>query len=860
MAYSAFNTTIFSSPAINTICNKMVDSVIDNFSNDALNTFALTGCVADYFQGPTVDRTVNTVSFITSDIDVFIYLMENISNLIGVKNVITYIDRLQITTSEDVFLEVWFSSDFLTIVDYSGISLLHKDEIYANTMWWDVDSTPSSEYLPLEYGTPYFNPGSRTLYNQGWKFAEYKVAATWLQGTAVPDNITIATTIKNYETDPEFNRFSDFRVRVISNQGSGDGLTNHFFSAALGGVYDYDLATEPLFADTEVEFINFNVLDAGSYQSTIQFQVSAYYSKVDRRVVVENRILPIELLVLGEHENYTEPGELSFSHTIDENLPAPVTFYVNVLGSYTLNFAKIFSITGRGLVDESTKKIYVKRANGKQSFTVYLNNTVEFLGAGSHTSAITIKHSDGQLILPVNIFISPTNEITVEPNFFSFESIIGVKEASRQHIRIVSPLPYTYEIPPWLYIAGIGSQNLQGLVDPVDSVNFFPGTYEGNIKLTSAAGTVSIPVKYVIKANSYTDLLPSKLNFTKDQINIIVATKTIGAYIAASIFIKYFDFSGEEFSKTITTDLPIFDGKADFHPGTLVDSLMPGIKNVTDFIPVNIDSKINKPFPYYKPAVLNVKLDKIVYSNGVTLSSNTLNNILFVKGSSPVNYKDENGIAFSEHPVRVTPNSYGMFNFFKRSGLHTIKIYLNGKLEKSITHDTVLDSVFGMILSFKDYKEGDLVFVNLEGEEGTTLVKQFYVFPENIESYHIAWVTEHEQIEMLEFTGAITIGSKYKRVENTVFKNLVNVKEILDTTKEQSLTVNTGWVLKNNHVLIDSLVRSKIAWLFLPGTDSTIPLVPKSDALSNYNSERAVYAYDINFTINPENDAKVYPR
>ena len=88
----------------------------------------------------------------------------------------------------------------------------------------------------------------------------------------------------------------------------------------------------------------------------------------------------------------------------------------------------------------------------------------------------------------------------------------------------------------------------------------------------------------------------------------------------------------------------------------------------------------------------------------------------------------------------------------------------------------------------------------------------------------------------------------------------MNIVEVLKTNRKQPLRTNTGWVLKDNHVLIDSLMMAKRAWLFLPNTDYKIALVPQGKKLANYDSDRGTYSYDIDFLINPDNDAKVYPR
>lgn len=862
MPYNAFNNTIFLDNTANTACNKIVEALQVQFTVNTVNTdFALSGCAADYFQYATDYRLIRNIAFITSNDQMYAYLATSIASLINVKSSIAYQDRIQVTLPNDVKLEIWLSASALQVTTFNSVVLQLRNTIPAGLKNYCTPGTFTGDEAPLQMDpNQIFNPGGNTLYQQGWKFGVNSINVEWTQGTAVPAGVNLKTVIRNYATNNNYRFFSDYEVEVISNRGSGNGLLADFFSATLGGGTVYELDGNPLKLSTVIEFINFSLLDAGQYSSSITYEVTGLDSRTGSRGVMETIEFPITVNVTGANDEYTDPVSLEYIHTIGEAMPQPQNLFVSAFGSYTITYSKIFTISGANLTDESTKQFNIKRTSGPRTFQIYLNRSVEDAGEGFQDHAITINYSGGSIVVPVKVSVAPTNEIRVIPTSFNFEATIGVEEAAPQAIRIVSPLPYTYEVPAWLTVNGDLGNTFSGTVDPSDSVNFAPGTYTGTIVLTSAEGTVTVPVTYRVKANSFTELLPNKINFTKDQIYVNLATRVVGSYLRAVLKSSTYTFTGVLQNREYPEHFPIFNGKASFHPGEFLDSLMDSLKNIGQFIPTDLQSRVNRPFAYYLPAKLDIVMEQRAYSNDAVLNTYELNNLLFVKGTKPDGFGDDVGTMFSEHPVRVTPNSYGIVNFIKRSGVHTIEIHVNGVQKSTVQHDTVQNSMFGMIVSFKDNKPGDLVFVKISDGNGGYQERKFYVFPENKQSYHLAWVTEHEQLELLEFTGDYSINSEYERVENSVYQNLVNIKEILETNKLQPLTANTGWLLRDNHALMDSLMRSKRAWLFLPNTDYKIPLVPQGKKMTNYDSDKATYAYNVEFLINPENDAKVYPR
>ena len=859
MPYTSFSNTIFLRSDANIACNKIIEALQVRFGiNETNAAFALSGCAAANFQGNVIlDNRVSLATFITSSPAMYAYLSSDIGNIINIFGSIAYQDRIQ-TTSAALGIEIWFSPTQLVTTNYQGVILQSFHTIPAllkQTCIYNIGAPVQRLALTV---FPTFTPGSNILYKRDWFFGLLNITASYIAGETLPATVAMPLTIKNFFNYPEYGfRFSDYRLTIFSDRGAGNGLLADFYKAEVNGSTTHNLL-DGAQVILDVSFLNLDLIDAGVYRSNIRFEASGVNNATSQREILETRTLPISLTVTAAEAQFANPDTLSFTHTIGQFRPPPKDIFINITGEFTVTYPRFFTILSpQPRFIENNPIFNVLRFNGRATLNVFLNSTVDALGVGFHTQVITVRSATQTILILVNLSLASSNTIRVIPNSLAFEAIIGTTEPEAQPLRIVSGLPYTTVKPDWLTIFGPDpvADTFNAFVVPINSENLTPGVYQEDIVLTSDIGEVRVPVTLTVKANAYTELLPFKVNFTKDQLYINLSTKNIGVYLKVFYKITVFD-DGTTAIIEYPLDVPIFNGKAKFHPGETVEVLFPKIKTLDTYIPNNLAAATYQVFTYYRPIEIDITMEERAFNTDEIVKSHELNDILFVRGKKPLDYTQQNAIFYAQHPVRVTKNSFAMFNFLKRSGLHTINISLNGVSNRNITHDTRLDSLFGMVLDFKDFKEGDLIDVKLDG----LLTKRFYVFPENKESYHIAWISEHEQIEMLEFTGSFSVDSDYESIENRVFDNLVDKIEKLSTLKSQAVSANTGWLLKNNHLIIDSLIRSRKAWLFLPGTDYKIEMVPQTKNLANFDSDRELYAYNVEFIINPEHDSEVYPR
>ena len=861
MAYTAYSGKIFELESINTYCNKLVQAVIGRFDQQtADNHFALTGCAAAYLQAPTDNNVVPTISFITDDSDVYAYFVENLKNLLNYYSLVAYNDRIRLIASEGYFFELWKTDVALQVVSYDGVVLQSSAQISANLQSLCVAGNAlAGSALLIRHEDYAFNDGAPGLYKQRWKKWPNNILVEWKQGEAAPGTQEINTTIQAYYRDDFYRDYANFRIRLKKQDEKGQGLITEFFEAKLGGLTEYSLTGNPLANTTTVDFINLGLLDAGKYSGVLVYEVYATHSVTNNEELIDTEELPVVLNVVSASAAITSPNSLTFSHTVNTSLPPSQKLMVSIPGPYSVYTAKFFTVIGTNTQPANNTVFNIVKATGPKEFDVYLNSKVNDKTDGFYEEVLMIIHEGGILRIPINLTVRAAEGIKVAPKSFYFEATKGIEEAEPQAIQISSPEDYTYVVPDWLFIGGIGSKELKSTVDPVDSAGLEAGEYVGEIKLQYPGGLATIPVTYKVNGNGYTKLQQGEINFSKDPLPINYATTLPKTYVKAKYYIAYYKGMDERHVFEHVQDIPIFEGKGSFFPGEIIHGILEKLTDIAVVLPTNLDVAVEKPFGYYRSAEVDIQLEERELVGDEVRDTVFLNNYLFQRGSSPAKFNKSVGVSLAESPTRVTRASYAMFNYYRAQGIYTIEIHKNGKRLRELFHTATQNGSYGMLLNFLEHKEGDLIYVNIKDGDNELYQKKFYLFPEGRESYHIAWESENEQLELLECTGDFTIGTNYESLENVKYSNRVDLIEILEVRKTQLVSVNTGWLLRENVALVDNLCRAKKAWLLL-GDGDPIELVPQKKKLNNYDSDRALYDYGVDFKINPDNDSKVFTR
>jgi hypothetical protein len=78
--------------------------------------------------------------------------------------------------------------------------------------------------------------------------------------------------------------------------------------------------------------------------------------------------------------------------------------------------------------------------------------------------------------------------------------------------------------------------------------------------------------------------------------------------------------------------------------------------------------------------------------------------------------------------------------------------------------------------------------------------------------------------------------------------------------EDKKFKINTGWIGATDANLINDLMKSKRVWLLPSDTNpnETIQLRPIDKQMVNYDSQRELYDYSIEFIINKQYNEEVY--
>jgi hypothetical protein len=190
----------------------------------------------------------------------------------------------------------------------------------------------------------------------------------------------------------------------------------------------------------------------------------------------------------------------------------------------------------------------------------------------------------------------------------------------------------------------------------------------------------------------------------------------------------------------------------------------------------------------------------------------------------------------------------------------------NGQLHETIALPFTSDTLITKKMFFTDFEKGDVIsyrVVNGAQNRGTTpeptdtsMLKLYKVFDQGDFSNQIIWENEYLLQSTVDCTGSYKIQSDIEFQSQMLFQQLVEVLEVLDSTKSVKLTINTGWLLKTDVDTIESLMRSQRIWL--EQGETSIDLRPAGKSIVNEDSERERIEFTLEFTINKKYNEETY--
>jgi hypothetical protein len=335
--------------------------------------------------------------------------------------------------------------------------------------------------------------------------------------------------------------------------------------------------------------------------------------------------------------------------------------------------------------------------------------------------------------------------------------------------------------------------------------------------------------------------------FTRDLKFFEFASSNTDTYFQFDSTIKTYDFvTNAANDYFIPLKIVLFNGKAKENLGQIIHRLM---RNFTE---------VNDNLLQYKEATLKITCSEVSIADETIIRSGTSTEISFIAGLSrgitTLGFLDFNPLA-----NRVTKKGFAYLNILIPSGNYELRTLKNGTLVSS----TALPASTGVVLCkkvvFSAYEKGDVIqfVIDVVGQTNTLAPKKTYIlYPDDNYSNMIVWENEFLVQSAIECTGTASLVPEGEFKSQTIYVDMVERLEHLSSSKEVKLYLNTGWLLFSDIDTIESLMRSKRAWL-IQG-NNTISLRPISKKLPPKDVEEELIQYALEFKINQKYDEETY--
>lgn len=704
--------------------------------------------------------------------------------------------------------------------------------------------------IPYNPDTGYNIPETLESFFTPWKFSNNgNYTLVHVEGEAAPAAHNFDLQIKDFITaDLDF-KYDSFLIKYkprefTSALDDAITITGELVTDAAG----YALTENNQDVSFSIAFSGIGILSAAHYRSGFRLESYGLIDGVE--YLLETKVFDLFVNVIDQNDLLQVPARVSFSYLENGQDPDDVTVQLYTGAAFTIRANKVLQLSGGNLVanEAYSETITEYTGTGSQAITIALDRENLDWEGRTLQYYLTINNSSLSKLYEVLVHQLLTGVIEADPLNISFGAVRNIFEAAEQEITINTPSAYTVTVPNWMEYR---SSEKGIFVKPVPSANFALGTYSGEIVIASAVDDVRVFVTH--RVTETVDFnMDGAVVWCRDQEalskfysadNDALANLTLEAVI-------YNPNTGINQAFINDYALAFFENTAEFHIGDVVKRLFIKPDNLNRFglLSKMQDLEDTRLIIYNAPVFLDASYE-------LPETAETIKNKAFLDGRRPAQEISAAALLRAETVVqRVTRKSKVLVNFYNQNLLADLVVFCNNQQISSQQITSGSAYLFGQLVHFSEFDPGDRIRVELQ-TAGEKIKQEFIVFPDEQLSNHICWLNEYQTQELLEFTGDWRFESEYELKDFKRLGNLLEELQRVDTRKEMSLVINTGWIPKTNQVLIDEINMSKLAWLITEDLH-TINLVPKASKMTNEDSENGLYMYDVEFTINKTHDVK----
>lgn len=508
----------------------------------------------------------------------------------------------------------------------------------------------------------------------------------------------------------------------------------------------------------------------------------------------------------------------------------------NVSGGFTLDWYPGPDYAGTGSV--------LITANYPDAVFSVISNTT--------TADITINN---EVIVPVS---------TVLPNPIDFFVVKGVPGAASKPLAITTLSAWTIPsgLPSWLNLSSTsGTGDAIVNVIPVDYSAMAVGDYATTISVNIDSEIFDIVINLKVLNFIEIPFGPGKIHFSQELDYLKFTSTTPSTYIDFTIEIKVFQINTyEPIIYNRTYKFPLFQGKGNFHVGTIVHDLFEEIQELSDFVP---DLKTNYHKSQYRPAEISVSFEEKTFGAVVPgLISLTIPMFKMVKGHKPFTTEGELTLltVAQQEITRITPTSF-IGTSFIFVGAPRIVVKKNNTVLEDFDITPVDDHVIYSYFRFiNDLKPGDSIEIIIVNDLETRS-QRFLVFQNGLENTYFFFENDNQMLEGYEFSGRRRVNPNFKHVTSKKIKNLHAYESKVKTTIEESFIINTGQLGKSDYRIISALVASPNMWCSFENPQGPYFKVDATtNKLNTQDTSSSEESFDIEFNLLENPYASIYPR
>lgn len=641
-----------------------------------------------------------------------------------------------------------------------------------------------------------------------WKISPSQLNKVWQMGTANPAQLFQDIVFPELEFVYSYANYR-FKLKKTISSGSVDFI---------------DLTSPKLVGDT----FNQNNLSAE--------RVYCNFKNLDN-LSVGTHVIPITVEAYGldgnNQEHYVESYYTEISVTVqagtgistDKNV---YNLIYNKADNSLSGDAKIIVFTSEPVTTTASDPfidLQQDSVNSQRHLTFKNNSVIQSKAVGTYVGTVTI--TIGSYVKTVTVNLEVINDATlfyVNPNSFSSSLQKNLSESKTFTSNISNPNNLTIVVeskPSFIETASLNNGILS--FTTVNSSTLTVGTYAGEILLRS--GTVVRPVAVTINVVQAIihDFKGATYFFALDPNKVILnKTASSSTYVKMSLTMYYKGF-GEEYQESQEYTFPFFRGTAEIYPGKEVQDFFIKAKDIT----TSLD-----PVYEYDLAFVKMKFEELNDLDEI-ISVFNIDNVYFAPGKKPKCFP-----FFTDYAVRGTYSEsiIKLSNDRLSEKPESILLYQKYNLPKpahspafTVDQFTFLRSEFNSVYKKAILEAGSMKFIPLPD-------------PERI--VHIEWENQNLVFDWFSAAGYI---HETTEIENVLGESRYYREEKFDSWHSKPLTINTGWILKQEIDLITDLLKSRLCFIYAEGIRYKAYPVGKKNEMKN--TENTTFSMDLEFKV-----------